>query len=110
MSELINYPFFDLDNLKSRFLEDKSSIGSKFERIIVIGVGGSSQGSKAINGFLNEDRVIYFDHLNYKTEQAAVRAGENMKPAPIKDGELTPPATNEITKKYDTIEESVLND
>ena len=54
MSNLINYPFFDLDNLKSRFLEDKSSIGSKFERIIVIGVGGSSQGSKAINGFLNE--------------------------------------------------------
>ena len=51
-----------------------------------------------------------FDHLNYKTEQAAVRAGENMKPAPIKDGELTPPATKEITKKYDTIEESELND
>tara|TARA_B100001029_G_scaffold165297_1_gene156842 strand:+ start:564 stop:1595 length:1032 start_codon:yes stop_codon:yes gene_type:complete len=65
MSELINYPFFDLDNLKYSFFEDKLSIGSKFERIIVIGVGGSSQGSKAINGFLNEDRVIYFDHLNY---------------------------------------------
>ena len=65
MSDLIDYPFFDLDNLKSCFLKDKLSIGSKFERIIVIGVGGSSQGSKAINGFLNEDRVVYFDHLNH---------------------------------------------
>ncbi len=65
MSELTNYPFFDLDNLKSSFYEDKLIIGSEFERIIVIGVGGSSQGSKAINGFLNEDRVVYFDHLNH---------------------------------------------
>ena len=65
MNDLIGYPFFDLDNLKSCFLKDKLSIGSKFERIIVIGVGGSSQGSKAINGFLNEDRVVYFDHLNH---------------------------------------------
>ena len=65
MKDLINYPFFDLGNLKSDYLKDKSIIGTEFEKIIVIGVGGSSQGSKAINRFLNERRVIYFDHLNY---------------------------------------------
>ena len=64
MKNLNNYPFFDLDNLKSKYLQDKSIIGTGFEKIIVIGVGGSSQGSKAINNFLNEKRVIYFDHLH----------------------------------------------
>ena len=64
MNNLNNYPFFDLDNLKSKYLQDKSIIGTGFEKIIVIGVGGSSQGSKAINNFLNEKRVIYFDHLH----------------------------------------------
>ena len=65
MNNLNNYPFFDLDNLKSKYLQDKSIIENEFEKIIVIGVGGSSQGSKAINSYLNEDRVIYFDHLNH---------------------------------------------
>jgi len=60
MNNLNNYPFFDLDNLKSKYLKDKSIIGAEFEKIIVIGVGGSSQGSKAINNFLNEKKVIYF--------------------------------------------------
>ena len=64
MNNLNNYPFFDLDNLKSKYLQDKSIIENEFEKIIVIGVGGSSQGSKAINNFLNEKRVIYFDHLH----------------------------------------------
>ena len=64
MNNFNNYPFFDLDNLKSKYLQDKSIIGTGFEKIIVIGVGGSSQGSKAINNFLNEKRVIYFDHLH----------------------------------------------
>jgi len=64
MNNLNNYPFFDLDNLKSKYLKDKSIIGAEFEKIIVIGVGGSSQGSKAINNFLNEKKVIYFDHLH----------------------------------------------
>ena len=64
MNNLNNYPFFDLDNLKSKYLQDKSIIGAEFEKIIVIGVGGSSQGSKAINNFLNEKKVIYFDHLH----------------------------------------------
>jgi len=65
MNNLNNYPFFDLDNLKSKYLQDKSIIENEFDKIIVIGVGGSSQGSKAINSYLNEDRVIYFDHLNH---------------------------------------------
>ncbi len=65
MNDLNNYPFFDLKNLKSDYLKSKSIIGAEFKNIIVIGVGGSSQGSKAINNFLNEKRVIYFDHLNH---------------------------------------------
>ena len=64
MNDLIDYPFFDLGNLKSDYLKGKSIIGTEFKKIVVIGVGGSSQGSKAINNFLNEKRVIYFDHLN----------------------------------------------
>ena len=64
MNNFNNYPFFDLDNLKSKYLKDKSIIGAEFEKIIVIGVGGSSQGSKAINNFLNEKRAIYIDHLH----------------------------------------------
>ncbi len=65
MNDLINYPFFDLRSLKSDYLKGKSIIGTEFKNIVVIGVGGSSQGSKAINNFLNEKRVIYFDHLNH---------------------------------------------
>ena len=64
MNDLGNYPFLDLGNLKSDYLKGKSIIGTEFKKIVVIGVGGSSQGSKAINNFLNEKRVIYFDHLN----------------------------------------------
>ena len=60
----VEQPFLDLESLKSKYLNDSSTIFSDFEKIIVIGFGGSSQGSKAINCFLNEDRVIYFDHLN----------------------------------------------
>ena len=58
------YPFFNLSNLKSDYLKKKSVIRAEFKNIIVVGVGGSSQGSKAINNFLNEKRVIYFDHLD----------------------------------------------
>ena len=58
------FPFLDLEKLKSSYLKDRSIIDSNFERIIIIGIGGSSQGSKAINTFLNEERVVYFDHLN----------------------------------------------
>tara|TARA_B100001029_G_C15054857_1_gene453577 strand:- start:646 stop:1677 length:1032 start_codon:yes stop_codon:yes gene_type:complete len=75
MSEFINYSFFDLDSLKTSFLKDKLIIGKEFKRIIVIGVGGSSQGSKAINGFLNESRVEYFDHLNHNLINKALEKG-----------------------------------
>lgn len=47
-----------------------------------------------------------FDHLSYKKEASAVRAGENVKPEPRKDGELTPPVPTGITKNFNTIEES----
>ena len=57
--------FLDLERLKSAYLKDKDVFNKDFEYCIVIGIGGSSQGSKAINSFLNEEKVIYFDHLNY---------------------------------------------
>ena len=59
------YSFIDLEKLKSKYFDDRSLISGNFDKIIVIGIGGSSQGSKAINSFLNEDRVIYFDNLNF---------------------------------------------
>lgn len=64
MDTFEKFPFLDLEKLKSSYLVDRSMINGNFEKIIIIGIGGSSQGSKAINAFLNEERVVYFDHLN----------------------------------------------
>ena len=60
----MNYSFLDFEKLEKKFLLSREIIPQKFENIVVIGFGGSTQGSKAINSFLNEIRVIYIDHLH----------------------------------------------
>lgn len=60
----MNYPFLDFEKLEKKFLLSRETISQNFENIVVVGFGGSTQGSKAINSFLNEIRVIYVDHLN----------------------------------------------
>ena len=60
----MNYPFLDFEKLEKKFLLSREIISQKFESIVVIGFGGSTQGSKAINSFLNETRVFYIDHLH----------------------------------------------
>ena len=57
-------PFLNFDELEKNYQINKNFINPKFTNIIVIGVGGSSQGSKAISSFLNEERIVYFDHLS----------------------------------------------
>jgi len=57
--------FLDLVKLKSIYLKNKNILNKNFNHYIVIGIGGSTQGSKAINSFLNEQKVLYFDHLNF---------------------------------------------
>ena len=61
---MMNYPFLDFDKLENSYSESLGILDQSFNKILVIGIGGSSQGSKAINHFLNEKRVQYVDHLN----------------------------------------------
>ena len=61
---MINYPFLEFDELQKTNEKTDIIINKDFKNIIVIGIGGSSQGSKAINHYLNETRVQYVDHLN----------------------------------------------
>jgi len=49
----MNYPFLDFEKLEKKFLLSREIISQNFESIVVIGFGGSTQGSKAINSFLN---------------------------------------------------------
>jgi glucose-6-phosphate isomerase len=58
------YPFFDSKNLLSAHKKIKSELNFKFENYIIVGIGGSSQGSKAVSHFLNVKNIFYFDHLN----------------------------------------------
>ena len=57
-------PFLNFDELEKNYQINRNFIKPNFTNIIVIGVGGSSQGSKAISSFLNEERIVYFDHLS----------------------------------------------
>ena len=61
---MMNYPFLDFDKLENSYSESLGILDQSFNKILVVGIGGSSQGSKAINHFLNEKRVQYVDHLN----------------------------------------------
>ena len=60
----MNYQFLDFEKMEKKFLLSRETISQNFENIVVVGFGGSTQGSKGINSFLNEIRVIYVDHLN----------------------------------------------
>ena len=55
----MNYPFLDFEKLEKKFLLSREIISLKFENIVVIGFGGSTQGSKAINSFLNEKMLNF---------------------------------------------------
>ena len=61
---MMSYPFLDFDKLENSYSESLGILNKSFNKIFVVGIGGSSQGSKAINYFLNEKRVQYVDHLN----------------------------------------------
>ena len=60
------YPFLDHQSLINEHLKEKEKLNFNFENYIIVGIGGSSQGSKAVSYILNEKRVYYFDHLNSK--------------------------------------------
>ena len=59
------YPFLDVENLKKQHLKEKNNLDFTFKNYIIIGIGGSSQGSKAISSILRNDNIFYFDHLSY---------------------------------------------
>ena len=58
---MMSYPFLDFDKLENSYSETLGTLDKSFNKIFVVGIGGSSQGSKAINYFLNEKRVQYVD-------------------------------------------------
>ena len=60
------YPFLDHQSLISEHSKEKENLSFNFKNYIIVGIGGSSQGSKAVSHILNEKRVYYFDHLNSK--------------------------------------------
>ncbi len=61
---MMSYPFLDFDKLENSYSESLGILDKNFNKIVVVGIGGSSQGAKAITHFLNEKRVQYVDHLN----------------------------------------------
>ena len=58
------YPFLDSKKLLSEHYKEKERLDFDFENYIIIGIGGSSQGSKAVSHILNCKNIFYFDHLN----------------------------------------------
>tara|TARA_B100001093_G_scaffold510628_1_gene576868 strand:- start:140 stop:1246 length:1107 start_codon:yes stop_codon:yes gene_type:complete len=60
------YLFLNIEYLKKEYQKEKNNLDFKFDKYIIIGIGGSSQGSKAIAGILNKKNIFYFDHLNSK--------------------------------------------
>ena len=60
------YPFLDVENLKKQHLKEKNNLDFTFKNYIIIGIGGSSQGSKAVSNILRNDNIFYFDHLSSK--------------------------------------------
>ena len=59
-----NYSFLDSKKLLSEHYKEKEKLDFNFENYIIIGIGGSSQGSKAVSHILNCKNIFYFDHLN----------------------------------------------
>ena len=60
------YSFLDIDYLKSEYKKEKDKLDFVFDNYIIIGIGGSSQGSKAVAEALNKKNIFYFDHLSSK--------------------------------------------
>ena len=60
----LNKPFLDLKKLEDSYGSNKNFINKQFSDLVVIGMGGSTQGARAISNFANEDKIIYFDHLS----------------------------------------------
>ena len=61
---MMSYPFLDFDKLENSYSESLGMLNKSFNKIFVVGIGGSSQGSKAINHFLNEKRVQYLSLIH----------------------------------------------
>ena len=60
------YPFLDAESLKKQHLNEKNNLDFAFKNYIIIGIGGSSQGSKAVSSILRNENIFYFDHLSSK--------------------------------------------
>ena len=52
------YSFLDIDYLKSEYKKEKDKLDFVFDNYIIIGIGGSSQGSKAVAEALNKEMGI----------------------------------------------------
>ena len=57
---MMNYPFLDFDKLENSYSESLGILEQSFNKILVVGIGGSSQGSKAIN-------PVSYTHLTLPT-------------------------------------------
>jgi glucose-6-phosphate isomerase len=55
------YPFLEYKNLLSEHIKEKDKLNFDFENYIIVGIGGSSQGSKAVSHILNQKNIYYFD-------------------------------------------------
>ena len=101
------YPFLDIDYLKSEHKKEKDKLDFIFDNYIIVGIGGSSQGSKAVAGALNKKNVFYFDHLSSK-EIKRVLSSVNLEKTGFifisKSG-----ATSEVLTLFDYIVEELRN-
>ena len=99
------YPFLEYQNLLSEHIKEKDKLNFDFENYIIIGIGGSSQGSKAVSHILNQKNIYYFDYLNARKVDQVLNSINHIDTGFIfisKSG-----STSEVLTLYDYISEFV---
>jgi glucose-6-phosphate isomerase len=102
------YPFLEYQNLLSEHIKEKDKLNFDFENYIIVGIGGSSQGSKAVSHILNQKNIYYFDYLNVRKVDQVLNSINHIDTGFIfisKSG-----STSEVLTLYDYISEFVGNE
>ena len=102
------YPFLEYKNLLNEHIKEKNKLNFDFENYIIVGIGGSSQGSKAVSHILNQKNIYYFDHLNARKVDQVLNSINHIDTGFIfisKSG-----STSEVLTLYDYISEFVGNE
>ena len=102
-----NKPFLDLKKLEDSYELNKDFINKQFSDLVVIGMGGSTQGARAISNFANENRIIYFDIGRIAFLQANVLSAYVFLAPAIVAGVVTLGVMQQIIRAFGRVEGSM---